>query len=136
MRRTEVPDDPRSLLGPRSRLTWAVDDDGHYVGVKSGGWEAEIDANRVCSEADAARVTEAWEEARAGRKSPLAYHMIAARMDPSLLGREAGIWAWRVRRHLDPARFRALSESLLRRYADALGLTVDALRTLPEAPEP
>jgi hypothetical protein len=136
MKRTEVQDDPRSLLGPRSRLTWAVDDDGRYVGVKTNGWEAEIDANRVCTDADAERVAAAWEAARAGRTSPLAYHMTAAKMDVGLLAQETGIWAWRVRRHLRLEVFSALSDALVARYADALGLTPEAVRTLPAAPEP
>jgi hypothetical protein len=111
-----------------------VGEDGRYVGVPSLGWEAEIDATTVCAEADAVRLREAWEAARAGRTSPLAYHMVNAKMDATLLASEVGVWAWRVRRHLRPDVFARLGPDLLSRYADALGIDIASLRTLPDAP--
>jgi hypothetical protein len=54
--------------------------------------------------------------------------MYRSRMDLALLSQTTGIWRWRVRRHLRPAVFARLSARVLQRYADALGVTVDALR--------
>jgi hypothetical protein len=57
--------------------------------------------------------------------------MYASRMDPASLAEATGIWRWRVRRHLRPRRFTRLSQGLLRRYADALGVAAESLVRLP-----
>jgi hypothetical protein len=55
--------------------------------------------------------------------------MYARRMDVALLSQTSGFWQWRVRRHLQPRHFAALSPAqLLTRYADALGLSVPTLQ--------
>jgi len=70
-------------------------------------------------------------EARArvlsGESSPLEYHMYRARMDVELLSQTTGLWRWRVRRHLKPKAFARLPPALKRRYAEALGISVEAL---------
>jgi hypothetical protein len=52
-------------------------------------------------------------------------------MDLTLLAQSTGLWRWRVSRHLQPAHFAKLSPALLQRYADALGISRDALMKLP-----
>ena len=135
MKVREVPQDPGSCLDGHEKLNYAVGDDGKYTGVLTIGWEAETAATQVGVRATVAAITQAWEDARAGRTSPLGYHMAVAQMDAGQLSRDMGIWAWRVRRHLRPSVFAGLSPALLARYADALGLSVDTLRALPEAPD-
>jgi len=133
MKSDDVPQDPGACYaGKLRRLTYAVGEDGEYEGVPSVGWEAEIEATRVATERANARIRQAWEQARDGATSTLAYHMVAAQMDLMLLSNETGLWRWRIKRHL-----RALpsDDGLLQRYADALGLEVDALVALPEEPE-
>jgi len=56
--------------------------------------------------------------------------MYRARMDLALLSQATGLWRWRVRRHFRPATFRRLPRALLQRYADALGMTPEALSRL------
>jgi hypothetical protein len=46
----------------------------------------------------------------------------------------SGVWHWRLRRHLRPGVFAKLPDRLLRRYADAMGITPAELRALPAAP--
>jgi hypothetical protein len=65
--------------------------------------------------------------ALAGEASPLEYHMYRARMNVALLSQTTGIWRWRVRRHFHPGAFARLSPPLRRRYAEALGIPVEAL---------
>ena len=133
MKSDDVPQDPGACYaGTLRRLTYAVGEDGDYEGVPSVGWEAEIEATRVATERAIARIRGAWEAARGGRTSPLGYHMVAAQMDLGLLSNETGLWRWRIKRHL-----RALPQDpvLLERYADALGIRVEALQELPEEPE-
>lgn len=134
----EVPQDTGSCLDQagHQRVNYAVGDDGRYEPVPTVGWQAEIDATAVSAEFERARIRKAWEEAKAGRTSPLAYHMVAASMDAGLLATEVRLWAWQVRRHLRPEPFARLSAGDLDRYAKVLGLTVDSLRVLPAEPEP
>jgi hypothetical protein len=57
--------------------------------------------------------------------------MYEKRMDIAILAQSTGLWQWRVRRHLQPAHFAKLSNKLLEKYAEALGMTVDQLKSLP-----
>jgi hypothetical protein len=131
----DVPQDPGACFAGHEKLNYAVGDDGRYTGVPTIGWETEIAATEVGLRATVAAITAAWESARAGKTSPLAYHMAAAQMDVGQLATDTGLWSWRVRRHLRPAVFAGLSPALLDRYADALGIAADTLRTVPPAPD-
>jgi len=133
VKREDVPQDPGSCYeGSLRRLTWAVGEDGRYIGEPSIGWEAEIAATRVWTERSNAAISAAFEDARSGRGSPLAYHMAVQQMDAALLAAETGIWRWRIRRHLRADVFARLGPGVLERYTDALGRDVSAL---PDAPE-
>jgi len=114
------------------KLMYAVDAEGHYTGVNSSGWEAE---NVAMKEAWAEIETELQEtlaEVKAGIASPLAYYMHQHLMDVSLLSKYAGIWQWRVKRHLKQKHFSKLSEKTLAKYAAALNISVAALQSLPD----
>lgn len=135
MKVADVPQDPGHLLAGHQKLNYAVGDDGKYTGVPTIGWEVEIAATNVSNEAAGARVRTAWDDARAGRTSPLAYHMTVAQMDVALLAMETGIWRWRVRRHLKADVFATLHDTLVARYAEAMGMTLSQVRALPDAPD-
>ena len=66
----------------------------------------------------------------AGQTSPLEYHMHRVRMDVPLLSQVTGLWQWRIRRHFRPDIFQGLSEGLLRRYGEAMGLTGEQLKKI------
>ncbi len=102
--------------------------------VPSTGWEVESAANAVALRAVDADIARAWREVREGRKSPLAYHLARAMISPATLGEAVGVWRFRVAWHLRPAAFSRLSPELRARYAEALGLTVEELTTVPERP--
>ena len=68
----------------------------------------------------------------AGEKSPLAYHMERRQMIPEILGKTAGIAVFRVKRHLRPEIFVKLKDSLLERYAKALAVGTEELKTVPQ----
>ena len=51
-----------------------------------------------------------------------------ARMDVPLLSQVTGLWQLRIRRHFRPDIFQSLSSGLLKRYGDAMGLTVEQLK--------
>ena len=71
---------------------------------------------------------DARQRVAAGQTSTLEYHMNKARMDLPLLAQTTGLWQWRIRRHFRPAIFAGLSTTLLQRYAEAMGLSIEQLK--------
>lgn len=127
----EVPQEGNVTLEGHRKAVYARDAGGRIVAVGSAGWEAEeivtLQAVEVLrQQADAAR-----DRALAGLASPLECWMYTRRMDLPLLAQATGVWQWRVRRHFRPEVFARLSERWLQRYAEALGVSVAELRTLP-----
>ena len=133
MEKDSVPQDNSPTYAGLRKLLYAVDASGKYTGVPSTGWEVESYATEAAvSELDRLRI-DAWQRARDGKTSALEYHMYANRMEPDTLSATAGIWRWRVRRHFDPQRFAKLSDRVLTRYAQAMGISVGQLRVVPES---
>lgn len=133
MEKESVPQDNSPTYAGLRKLVYAVDNNGKYTGVPSTGWEVESYATETAvSELDRLRI-DAWQRARNGQTSALEYHMYANRMEPDTLSATTGIWRWRIRRHFDPQRFAKLSERILTRYADAMGISVAALRVVPDS---
>ena len=134
MEKDAVPQDASPTYGGLRKLLYAVDAHGNYTGVQSSGWEAESFSTELAvSEIDRRR-DDAWRRARDGRASALEFHMYRRRMDVDTLAVVSGIWRWRVRRHFKPRVYAKLSDKLLARYADAMGVSVAALKNLPDEP--
>jgi len=127
MREREVPQEGNRSLAGHRKAVYAVADDGKLRLVPSRGWEVEEIVTRQAVEDLERRAEEARARVLAGQSSPLEYHMYRARMDLELLSQSTGLWRWRVRRHLRPAVFARLPLALRRRYAEALGVSVEAL---------
>ena len=130
-----MPQDLSPNYGGQRKLFYAVDERGDYGGVHSAGWEVETAATQAAIDAVNRQRDDAWIRASRGDTAPLEFHMYRRRMDLALLSQTSGLWQWRIRRHLDPRRFAQLSPRLLARYADALGLTIAELQSLPDSPE-
>jgi hypothetical protein len=129
-----VPQDDSPTYGGLRKLLYAVDESGHYTGVPSSGWEAESFATELAV-AELQRLTlDAYQRAARGEASPLEYHMYRQRMDLDTLTRVTGLWRWRIRRHFRARGYAAISDRILSRYAEALGVSVADLRRLPAAP--
>lgn len=134
MKVDEVPQDKARAFMGHSKLLYAQDRGGHYVGAPCDGWEAEeIVLDQAIAEYQHATAN-AWQRARAGSASPLEYHMYRERMDVVLLAQSTGYFKWRVQRHLKPGVFGKLPERIRLRYADALGKSPTELDALPEQP--
>jgi hypothetical protein len=127
MREREVPQEGNRSLAGHRKAVYAVADDGKLRLVPSRGWEVEEIVTRQAVEDLERRAEEARARVLAGQSSPLEYHMYRARMDLELLSQSTGLWRWRVRRHLRPAVFARLPLALRRRYAETLGVSVEAL---------
>ncbi len=133
MKKTEVPQDRNSAFAGERKAVYALDESGHYSTAPSTGWKVE---EIVTGQAVAEYVrlaAEARQRARAGLSSPLEFHMYDRRLELPTLAAATGLWRWRVRRHLRPQGFARLSASLLSRYANVLGITVESLVSLPPA---
>lgn len=131
MKKGEVPQDHLSFYGKERRALYAVDESGHYTTAESSGWQVEEVVNSLAVAEYERLAQEALARVRAGQAAPLEFHMYDRRLDVSSLAQATGLWQWRVRRHLRPDVFARLSPALLTRYAEALGIPVEALRTLP-----
>jgi hypothetical protein len=127
----QVPQDDSILEGHR-RACYAQDAAGRYVIAPSRGWSVEAIANRQALSDVEAGIALALDAVRAGRASPLVYHMARCHMDARLLAAHSGIWSFRVKRHMRPQVFARLPERLLQRYAEALGVDLATLKTIPD----
>jgi len=127
----EVPQDNNRMLGGHRKAMYARDASGRMVLVASSGWEVEEIVTSDAVEQLNEQAAAARKRVEAGASATLEYWMYARRMDLTLLAQSTGLWRWRVRRHLQADHFSNLSPALLQRYADALGISVEALVKLP-----
>jgi hypothetical protein len=127
MRERDVPQEGNSTLGGYRRGVYAVAEDGRVRLVASRGWEVEEIVTRQALQDLERQARDARERALKGLTSPLEVHMYRSRMDLALLSQITGLWRWRIRRHFRPQVFARLSPALRQRYADALGLSLEAL---------
>jgi hypothetical protein len=130
MRERDVPQEGNATLAGHRKAVYAVGEDGKLRIVASRGWQVEEIVTRQALAELEERACEARQRALAGVASPLEYHMYRARMDVAMLAEAAGLWRWRVRRHLKAQVFARLPLALKRRYAEALGIAPQALERL------
>ena len=129
MKKEEIPQDPGALNKVTKEVSYAVDENGHYVTGLSTGWEVKINALDVAWRDIEKKVKEADQKVRSGEASPLLLFMELNIMDIHILSAYTGFWKWQIRRHLKPAVFRKLSDKKLQRYAEAFEVSVKALKT-------
>jgi hypothetical protein len=132
MRKKDVPQDAGLNQGMRE-ITYAVDENGRYVGVPSLGWEPKNIANAQAWEVISENIHTQARLGRDGKRSPLAYHLAKHLMTVGLAASYVRLPRWRVKRHLKPAVFNRLKPEILQRYADLFGLTLAEFRQIPEA---
>lgn len=131
----DVPQDQGMIDNPNLReICYAVDKNGRYVLTPSAGWEPKNIANDQAWELITEEVSAVLSKVRAGKLSPLAYHMARHQMSIGLLAKYVGVNRFCVWRHLKPSGFKRLAPDLRRRYADLFDLPVDALDNFPVSP--
>lgn len=133
MKTDEVPQDTAQTYAGVRKLLYAVDDKGEYTGVHSAGWEVETYVTMAAVDELNRLSAEALKRAQSGQTSALEYHMYARRMDLATLSAASGIWAWRIKRHFQPAVFAKLNDTLIARYAETMGIPAEELRRVPAA---
>jgi hypothetical protein len=126
-----VPQDHISTYADNKKAIYATDEKGRYGVIASSGWDVEEAATKQALDELQRQADAAYAEVKEGKRSTLYYHMYAQRMDPVVLAQSVGMFQWRVKRHFKPAVFARVSEKVLARYSEALGVTVEDLKKLP-----
>ncbi len=134
MKKEDVTQD-ESFLDGRSKAAYALDEKGQYVVVATRGYADEVAATTVALRTQDRLIQQAWDAAKRGEASPLAYHLAAKHWTLGLAAAQMGMMRWRVWWHLKPAGFRGIPASVLERYAKELDIPAAQLRLLPDAPE-
>jgi hypothetical protein len=131
MKVSEVPQEITFYEGYK-RACYALNEKGKYVLVPSSGWSAEEVVNGLAVADLEAKLEETRKKVACGLMSPLTYHMERRQMTPEILAKTAGIAGFRVKRHFRPEVFTRLKPSVLKRYAQALAITLQELKSVPE----
>lgn len=127
----EVPQDKKNFRDGENapkKVMYVTQADGHYTQTQSVGWEAENLVLEQAWEDLDQQLEEELQKVRQGLVSPVSYYMIKNRMDVPILASYVGKWQWQVRRHFKPKVFRAMSEQMLQKYAEAFNITVEQLK--------
>jgi len=132
MKEQEVPQDNNSIYRGQKRAVYATTEDGEYGVVASSGWDVEEEATQQAVAELERLADEAYEMCQEGEVSPLEYHMYSKRLDLLSLSQATGLFQWRIKRHFKSATFAKLSDKILERYADVMGITVHTLKQLPK----
>jgi hypothetical protein len=128
MKKDEIPHDPGALGRVTKEVCYAVDESGRYTTGLSEGWEVKSEALDVAWQDVESRIRAAKEKVLKGEASPLLYYMELKLMDIPIVAAYTGFWKWKVRRHLQPAVFRKLSDRKLGKYAEVFETTVEEIK--------
>ena len=129
MEKENVPQDKSNLTKNNVKeLLYATDENGNYTTTLSTGWEPKTIALSNSIDEINERIAEAKQQVKTGEISPISYYMELNKMDLTILSSYVGMWKWRVKRHFKPVVFTKLSDSILKKYADAFSISVSELK--------
>ncbi len=129
MKKQDIPQDESNLQSANmTEMLYVTDENNNYTTAQSIGWEAKKAALDESMELIHERIQEAKQNVADGIVSPIIYFMELNKMDLQVLAAYAGKWQWTVKRHAKPNIFKKLSDSTLKKYADAFGISVDELK--------
>ncbi|GEJ46552.1 hypothetical protein CRS_31600 [Chryseobacterium sp. ON_d1] len=111
-----------------TEVLYVTDENDNYTTANSTGWDAKKAALDESMELIYERIEEAKQNVANNTVSPIVYFMELNKMDIGVLASYVGMWQWRVKRHFKPKIFNTLSETTLKKYADAFGISVDELK--------
>jgi hypothetical protein len=131
MKVNEVPQNKGMITDGLREICYAVDENGRYILAQSAGWEPKNIANDQAWMLIEEEVTQTVKKIKAGKLSPLAFHMAKNQMNVSLLSKYVGFNRLRVKLHLKPSVFRRLKPSILERYGRVFEIEVEELLKIP-----
>ena len=129
MKKQDLPQDESNLKSANmTEVVYVTDENDNYTTANSIGWEAKKLALEESMDLINERIEEARQNVVDQIASPIIYFMELNKMDLGVLSAYVGIWQWRVKRHTKPRVFKTLSDTVLKKYADAFGITVTELK--------
>ena len=129
MKKQDIPQDESNLQSANiTEVIYVTDENDNYTTANSIGWEVKKMALDQSLALINERVQLAKEDVANGIVSPIVYFMELNKMDLSVLSSYVNLWQWRVKRHTKPKIFKKLSDSILKKYADTFGITIDELK--------
>lgn len=129
MRKQDIPQDESSMQSANmTEMLYVTDENNNYTTAQSIGWDAKKAALDESMALINERIEEAKQNVASNIVSPIIYFMELNKMDLQVLAAYVGMWQWRVKRHAKPKIFKTLNESVLKKYADAFGISVDELK--------
>lgn len=129
MKKQDLPQDESNLKSANmTEVLYVTDENDQYTTANSIGWEAKKMALDESLSLINERIEEAKQNVVNGICSPILYFMELNKMDLAVLAAYSGFWQWTIKRHSKPKVFKKLSDSTLKKYADAFGITVEELK--------
>lgn len=129
MKKQDLPQDESNLKSANmTEVLYVTDENDNYTTANSTGWDAKKAALDESMELIHERIEEAKQNVAQHKVSPIVYFMELNKMDLGVLASYVGMWQWRVKRHFKPKVFKTLSETALKKYANAFGISVDELK--------
>ena len=113
-------------------VNYAVDENGEYKAVLSGGWDPKTEALDMAWDEIKEKCREIAERVKKGESSPLEYHLARNIMSVKLMAKYTGLRRHTIRKHLKPKYFNQLDDATLETYANALRISVEELKSLPQ----
>jgi len=133
MKKEDVPQDLNYFKDNVIRdVMYAVDENGHYTSVVSDGWSVKNEALGMVWDDIREQCEIIRQQVLSKEVSPLAYHMKKSLQNIGMLSAYSAIPKCKIRKHLKYEEFMKLDENTLRKYADAMRITVDELKRVDE----
>lgn len=129
MKKQDIPQDESNLQSANmTEMLYVTDENNNYTTAQSIGWEAKKAALDESMELIYERIEGAKQNVANNIVSPIVYFMELNKMDLQVLAAYVDKWQWTVKRHSKPHIFKNLSDSTLKKYADAFGISVDEMK--------
>ncbi|REC45573.1 hypothetical protein [Chryseobacterium sp. 5_R23647] len=129
MKKQDLPQDESNLQSANmTEVLYVTDENDNYTTANSIGWDAKKAALEESMELINERIEEAKQSVANNLVSPIVYFMELNKMDMQVLAAYVNMWQWTVKRHAKPKIFKKLSDSTLKKYADAFEISVDELK--------
>jgi Ni,Fe-hydrogenase maturation factor len=129
VKKQDLPQDESNLQSANmTEVLYVTDENDNYTTANSIGWDAKKAALEESMELINERIEEAKQNVANNLVSPIVYFMELNKMDIQVLAAYVNMWQWTVKRHAKPKNFKKLSDSTLKKYADAFEISVDELK--------
>lgn len=129
MKKHNLPQDESNLKSANmTEVLYVTDENDNYTTANSIGWDAKKAALDESMALINERIEEAKQNVANGTASPILYFMELNKMDFQVLAAYVNMWQWTVKRHAKPKIFKKLSDSTLKKYADAFDISVEELK--------